>query len=333
MATSENIIQLAVDCWRGTPAGGYSLDQSMTALRQGLIAANNDKNYLDIRDIRDGKCGALFAIIEEVITRTVIDGLRGNEFFMNMVDYRNLALGDKNEFYTPDRHMLNVATIASGSQGVRRQRLNGGSKVTIDTKVYAVKVYEELDRVLAGRASLNELITQVGEALLKKQYDDIYTTWTTIGSTTGTTYIPTAGSYDETAFLELCEHVEANSGEVPIIMGTRAALRKITSAVVSDAAKEDMYKMGYYGRVNGYDMIRIKQEHQTNTDTFILPDNKVYIIGADIKPIKYVNEGQSLIVNGTIDKNADFTQEYFISNRAGVGVVMPDKKIGIYTIS
>jgi hypothetical protein len=333
MATTENIVQLAVDCWRGTPAGGFSLDQSTEALRQGLIAANGGKNYLDIRDIRDGKCGALFAIIEEVITRTVIDGLQGNEFFMNMVDYRNLALGDKNEFYTPDRTFLNVATIARGTQGVRRQRINGGTTVTIDTKTYAVKVYEELDRVLAGRASLNELITKVGEALLKKQYDDIYAAWVSIGNATGTTYIPTAGSYDETAFLELCEHVEANNDVIPIIMGTRAALRKITTAVVSDSAKEDMYNMGYYGRVNGYAMIRIKNLHQTNTDTFLLPDDKIYVIGTNIKPIKYVNEGQSLIINGAIDKNADFTQEYFISNKAGVSVIMPDKQIGIYTIS
>ena len=290
MATINEVVRLAVDTYKGKPAGQYSLDEANSVVYNAIVAANNGKNYLDKRDVRDGKCGELFAIIEETIVKTVIDGLQGNEFFMNMVEYKNLALGDTNEFFVPDDSLFYVNEVARGTQGLRRQRLNGGSRFSVNMKTYGVKVYEELDRTLSGRADMTTLIDKVGRSLIKKQYDDIFVAWTGIVSGAGSTYIPVAGSYSEEALLELCEHVEVNNGATPVIMGTRAALRKIQTAVVADTAKEDMYKMGYYGSFNGIPMIRINQVHATNTDNFMLPDNQLYIIGVNTKPIKYVNE-------------------------------------------
>lgn len=333
MSTTMDLINVAVDAYKGVPSGNYSVEQSLDAVRNGLIAINNGKEYLDYKDIRDGKCNGLFAVIEEIITKTVIDGLQGNEFFMNLVEYKNMALGDKNEFYTPDDSLFNVATIARGTQGIRRQRLNGGSKFSVDIKTYGVKIYAELDAVLAGRINFNDLINRVSESLLKKQYEDIYLAWGNMISGTGSTYLPVAGSYNEDSLLELCEHVEVNNGVVPTILGTRKALRRLTSATVSDSAKEDLYNMGYYGKFNGYNMVRIKQQHKTNTDEFIFPDNKIYVVGTDIKPIKYITEGQSLIIARNPEDNADLTQEYFVANKAGAAVIMPDKKIGVYTMS
>lgn len=334
MATRNDIVNLAVDTWKGQPSGGYSIDQSMDVLRQALITANNGKTYLDKRDVRDGKCGELFAIIEETIVKTVIDGLQGNEFFMNMVEYKNLALGDTNEFFVPDDSLFYVNDVARGTQGLRRQRLNGGTKFSVSMNTYGVKVYEELDRTLSGRADLNALISKVGTSVAKKQYEDIFTKWTSIVNNAGSTYIPVAGSFSEEALLELCEHVEVNNGGVtPVIMGTRSALRKVTSAVVSETAKEDMYKMGYYGNFNGIPMVRISQIHATNTDTFMLPDNQLYIIGVNTKPIKYVNEGTALIVPPTFAMNADFSEDYLFVNNAGIEVIIPDKRFGVYTIS
>lgn len=333
MATVNEIVRLAVDTYNGRPAGQYSLDESKKVVHEAIIAANNGKNYLDKRDIRDGKCGELFAIIEETIVKTVIDGLQGNEFFMNMVEYKNLKLGDTNEFFVPDDSLLYVDEVARGTQGLRRQRLNGGTRFTVNMKTYGVKVYEELDRMLSGRADINTLIDKVGQSLLKKQYDDIFTAWTSLVGNSGSTYIPVAGSYSEAALLELCEHVETNNGQTPVIMGTRAALRKITTATVSDSAKEDMYRMGYYGNFNGIPMIRINQIHERNTDNFLLPENQVYIIGVNTKPIKYVNEGEALIVPPTYGMNADFSEDYLFVNNAGIQVIIPDKKFGVYTMS
>lgn len=337
MSTNKDIVRLALDTYAGKPSGGYSVDQSNEVLRQALITANNGKDYIDKKDVRDGKCGDTFAIIEEVITKTVIDGLQGNEFFMDFVEFKNLALGDKNEFYYPDDSLFYVNAVARGTQGLRRQRLNGGRKFSVDITNYGVKVYEELDRTLSGRASLTDMITRVGESIKKKQYDDIFAKWTAMVTPTagGTTYIPVAGTYNEEALLTLCEHVEVNTGAVPVIMGTRAALRKCTTAIVSDSAKESMYNIGYYGRFNGIPMVRINQVHATNTSNFLLPDNQLYVIGVTngYKPIKYVNEGESLIVPPTFAMNGDFSEDYLFINKAGIEIVLPDKQFGVYTIS
>lgn len=46
------------------------------------------------KDIRDGKCNGLFSIIEVLVNRISEEGLKGDELFMNMIEDRNLALGD-----------------------------------------------------------------------------------------------------------------------------------------------------------------------------------------------------------------------------------------------
>lgn len=335
MATMNDVVRLGIDICEGKPTGTYSADQAHETFRKALIDANGGKDHLDVKDIRDGKCSETFAIIEEIVTKTVVDGLQGNEFFMNFVEYRNLKLGDKNEFYYPDDSLFYVDSVARGTQGLRRQRMSGGRKFSVPIENYGVKIYEELDRILSGRASLTENIEKVGRSIQKKQYDDIFAKWTSMVTPgAGTTYIPVAGNYDEEALLTLCEHVEVNTGAVPVIMGTRAALRKCTTAIVSDSAKESMYNIGYYGRFNGIPMVRINQVHATNTSTFILPENQLYIVGVTngYKPIKYVNEGDSLIVPPGFAINGDFSEDYLFINKAGVEIVLPDKQIGVYTI-
>lgn len=344
MANTSDIVRLCVDLAEGKPTAEFSADNANEVARKAIIETNNSKDYLDYRDIRDGKCAKVFAIIEEIVTKTTLDGLTGSEFFMNLVDYRNLALGDTNEFVLEDdSDLFYVDDVARGTQGLRRQRMSGGQPITVSTKSYGVKVYEELDRILSGRASLADAIVKVGRSIAKKQYDDIYAKWIAYVTPTGagTPYIPVAGTYSENALLELCEHVEAATGATPIITGTRAALRKLvtsvngSTAIVSDEGKDDFYNLGYYGKFNGIPMVRMKQVHRTGTDTFMLPDNQVYVIGTTngYKPIKYVNEGQSLIVPPAFAMNADFSEDYLIINKAGVEVVFPSKSIGVYTMS
>ena len=336
MSNRNEIVRLAVDTYKGKVAGDYSVDKSNEVLREAIIAANNGKDYLDRKDVRDGKCGELFAIIEETIAETIIDGLQGNEFFMDFVEFKNLALGDQNSFYIPDESYFYVDDVARGTQGLRRQRLSGGRTISVNTKNYGVKVYEELDRTLSGRSSLTDMITRVGESIQKKQYDDIFAKWTSIVNKPagdGTPYIPATGTYNEEALLTLCEHVEVNSGTTPVIMGTRAALRHLTTAEVSEVAKTDKYNIGYYGKFNGIPMVRLARIHATNTNTFVLPDNQVYVIGvsANVKPIKYVNEGTALIVPPQFAVNGDFSEDYLFINKAGCDVVMPKHRFGVYT--
>ena len=76
MEDMKNIVKLAVDGFHGR-VEKYSKDQAMDAVRQALIEANNGKTSLDYKAIRDGKCNGLFALIEEILSRTVVEGLQG----------------------------------------------------------------------------------------------------------------------------------------------------------------------------------------------------------------------------------------------------------------
>ena len=162
--------------------------------------------------------------------------------------------------------------------------------------------------MLAGRVDFNTFIDKVSQAMTKQLRMDIYNTFNGISATTAglnDTYV-ISGTYDEAKLLELIEHVEAKTGQTAKIVGTKTALRKVTTAVVSDEAKSDLYNIGYYG--------------------------KLYIIAGSEKPIKVVNEGEGLIVNGDPTDNSDLTQEYTYIQNWGVGVIF-SSVMGIYTIT
>lgn len=331
MATRQDIVKLALDTYHNRVSGNFSNAESNEVLRKALIDANGGSDKIDIKSLRGEKGAELFAILEEVIQKTVIEGLTGDEFFMNLVEYHNIATGDAKEFYIPDNSLFYVADTAVGTQGVRRQRLNGGTRVTIPTTFKTVKIYEELNRVLSGRVDFNTFIDRVTASTKKKMLDDVYKVWNAIETSAGSKYFPTAGAVSEDALLEMIDHVEAATGKRATVYGTRQALRKIPTAIVSNMAKDDMYNMGYYGKFNGTPLVSIKQVHETGTDNFLLNNKKLYVIAGDDKPIKVVTEGDSLIIMGNPMNNADLSQEFLYGTTYGVGMAMADK-FGIYTI-
>lgn len=76
MPDNSNIVKLAVDAYRGN-VEQYSTKQSMEVLRQALIETNGGSTVLNYKNIRDGKCVGLFTLIEEILSRTVVEGLQG----------------------------------------------------------------------------------------------------------------------------------------------------------------------------------------------------------------------------------------------------------------
>lgn len=69
-------MRVAIDAYRGN-VQKYSQGQSMELLHQALIDANNGSTVVDYRAIRDGKCNGLFTLVEEILSRTVVEGLQG----------------------------------------------------------------------------------------------------------------------------------------------------------------------------------------------------------------------------------------------------------------
>ena len=192
MAEMNEIVRLAVDAYHGVTTGKYSMNESMDTLRQALVAANNGSTKMDYKAIRDGKCVGLFTLIEEILSRTVVEGFQGDEYFNALVDFRNVALGDKNIFEVEDSNLFVVADATEGTQGIRRQRLGGVTQTSIPTHLKVVKIYEEMNRVLSGQVDFNYFINKVAESFRRKLLDDIYGLWSTATSADfgGTTYFP-----------------------------------------------------------------------------------------------------------------------------------------------
>ena len=295
MAEMNEIVRLAVDAYHGVTTGKYSMNESMDTLRQALVAANNGSTKMDYKAIRDGKCVGLFTLIEEILSRTVVEGFQGDEYFNALVDFRNVALGDKNIFEVEDSNLFVVADAAEGTQGIRRQRLGGVTQTSIPTHLKVVKIYEEMNRVLSGQVDFNYFINKVAESFRRKLLDDIYGLWSTATSADfgGTTYFPAAGTYDEDALLDLINHVEATAnGRNATIIGTKKAVRNLAPAIEGTDSKSDLYNMGYYGKFYGASVVVTPQRHKVGSTDFIFPDNTLTIIAGDDKPIKCVYEGQ-----------------------------------------
>jgi len=325
------IVNLASDLTHGRVQGNYAAGESSDVLRQALIELNGGSSKIDLKSLRRNKA-EMFELIEEIMPVIIAEGFRGDEFYMNYVDERNIALGDEITFYADDNSQFIVSEIADGIARPRRQRISELTPVTVPATWHAVRIYDEWSRFMAGRIDWNELVDRVARSFKSAVYNDIYAAFSGITASTpglSSTYV-TGGSYSEEDLLAVVDHVEAATGKQAVIVGTRPALRLCTDAVVADEAKTAWYNGGYYGKLAGVDMVAVRNIHAPGTDNFVFGDKVLYILASDDKPIKLVREGNPWIEERS--NNADKTIEYTYQEKFGVGVII-NGKMGKYTIT
>lgn len=330
MSKFDNIVKLAVDAYNKVPSA-FAEGNPSDVIRNALIEANGGSTKLDYRAIRDGKCDGLFALVEELINATVYEGLPASSPIFDFVDYKNGALGDKPVFYVPDNSLLAVDIVASGTQGIRRQRIVDGREVTLTPMNKAVKIYEELDRILAGRIDWTEFVDRVAKSFIANTYADIATAFNGLYTNVSTPYAVT-GTFSEETLLGLIEHVEAATGKSAKIVGTRMALRKINMAVSGHEVDADYYNFGFAGKFNGTPCFRMMNSHKTGTTNFILNDTDILVVAGDDKFIKHYTEGDALIIVGEPTNNADLTQEYTVIDKSATTIALADT-VGVYRIA
>jgi len=337
----NELVKLAIDAHKGC-VDKYSVKDAQDTLREALIEANGGDTKIDYRKIRDGKCSGVFTLVEEIIRRTVDDDLVANPIFDALVEYRNMADGDTPLFDVYDDSLFYIDEIANGTQALRRQRLGGVKQITVPMHVHGIRIYEELDRILAGRADFNDMINRVARSEQQKVLAEIYGVLNGMSSADlGPEYaIPNAGqaagAYNENVLLGIIEHVEAASnGRTPLIYGTKTALRNLMAGITTppDSAKEAFLNDGYIGKFYGADVVAIPQRHLPGTTNFAYNDKLITIIATEEKPIKFIREGDVLIVNRDPELNMDLTQEYFLREKWGTAIVMNENSgIGKYEI-
>ena len=332
MADKNSIIKLGVDICKNqvnTEFASANRGEQMDVLRNALIEANGGSNKLNYKTMRNNV--ELFAIIENILELNDIQGFEENDFFVQFVDYRNLALGDENSFYIPDNTLFSVNTTAEGISDTIRQRINTGESKSVATSLRTIEVYEEVNRLLAGRIDIVEFVERIRRTFMHNRMNTIYKTFYD-----GISGLPAAfkqtGTYVEDNLINIIQHVEASTGGNGIIVGSQLALSKVTSAVVSESAKERFNQMGFYGLFNGTPMMKINQAHKLGTYEFAISDNDLWVVTGGEKPIKFVTEGDAIFEQGDVLKNADRTIDILAGERWGVAVVL-DQLYGQYRIS
>lgn len=332
MANKNSVIKLGIDICKNqvnTEFASANVTEQMEVFRKALVEANGGSDKLSYKSMRNNT--AAFEIIEEILKLNDVQGFEENDFFEQFVEEKNLMLGDENYFYIPDNSLFSVNTTAEGVGRTLRQRINTGKHEAIPTVLHTIEVYEEANRLLSGRISLIDFVERIRRSFANKRAETIYQTFYD-----GISGLPAAfkktGTYSESDLLDIVAHVEASTGGDAIIIGTKKALSQVTSAVISDNAKERYNQEGFYGMFNGTPMMAIKQSHKFGTHDFAISDNDIWIVTANDKPIKFVTEGDPIFEQGEIGRNADRTIDIFAGERWGVAIVL-NQLYGQYRIS
>lgn len=289
----------------------------------GLVELNGGSDKLDYRAIRKGKTNEMFEVLEVVVARNVASGLTENAFFQEFVDYRDVEFGDKESFYIEDDSLFTVANLSMGNWAIERQRINKGTSKSIETSAKGIKAYEQIERLLAGRITLDDFVKKITKSLLQARLELAYVAFSNGLDALPTPYKKT-GSYTEDNMYALIEEVEiANPGKDVVIIGTRNALRKISvvDAANGEDAKSSKYAMGYYGNVGDVKVMAVKQANKVGTTNRVFDDNTLYVVAGDDKPIKFITEGTPIIDTSDMLKNVDGTVDLMAIEMTGAGTV------------
>lgn len=322
---SHPLVKMAVDIARGTTAN-FSREEVERKFREQLVKMNGGNEGVNYHAFQKHKHD-LFAIVAESLD--IIVGEYLDAQFSEFVEIRNVKLGDKILFKIKKPHLFKVAAIVDGNNDIRFQNIDKGS-FTVDTKYYAVGIMEQIDRILTGAVSWTEMVEEVIPSFELKIVTDVYKAIYNSYNSLSSTYA-VSGSFDENKLRTLIAHVEAATQSRAIIMGTKFALGKVTTAQVSDAMKDKYFELGHYGSFFGTQMREVKQVHEAGTDTFAIDDNFLMVVPqGNEKIVKMIIEGDSRIIEE--ENTNDESVEYMFKKKCGIAVVAA-AKYGIYRLA
>lgn len=306
------------------------------AIRKGFyeMMGVEEGQALNYKKFRQHK-NEIFEIIEEIVEITVNEGF--NSELDGLIEYRNLALGDKNEFYVPANKNFRVSVMSDGNGNIRRQRMTEGQSYSVPTERKGVKIYEEFDRFMAGRINFTDMARKVGEDMVEATKEDIYsvilTNFREAGA--GLPYRKTISGTvpTEKDILEMAKHLEAKTGAKVAIYGTALALSSLDIKYPSDASNNQRNQQAFYGRIAGIEAKELPALHKVGTDEFIFEDDAILLLPqTGDKFVKVVNEGTATIIEGDALSRADLQQEYMLSEKIGVSVI-PSSVFGFIKFS
>lgn len=320
---SKELRQLAIDVYNGIDVKFENGETGDDMIRNALNKAFGGINLNDGKAVRNAIAynKVDFSIINELIDVAIDLSANDNSEIWNFVDFKSAALGDKNKFTVEGNDLLHVDVITHGTQGVRRQRMLS-RELTVETTTKAIKIYEEMVRLAAGRLNWAKFVEKVGKSFDNDRFNAVASAFNGI-TASGDYSKGTAGTaFSESDMIDLLTTVE-NDGNTPKIFGSLQALRNLSMAMAGDEVRRDYYNFGYMGKFNGYDTFRISGKN--------VPTDKLFVVGSDEKFIKMFDEGDTLTIAHNFTETADKTQELMVERTYGVELIMANK-VGVYLL-
>lgn len=286
-----------------------------------------------------------FEVIEEIIDVQIAHGLSENEFFNQYVETKNIADGDRNEFWVDDEVLLTVGKTSGDHHDLSIQRLGAGQSYHVDTDVYGIKVGGDIRLFLTGRKDWGAFVSAVADAYMRKVQTMIASQFAN-----GVNLIPvpavlagtgTLSSSTKAAFDAIVEKVSAANECPVVIMGTKTALKKLNGLAgngsadwIATSQKEAVANTGIIGNYEGVALMEIPQKFTDKTlATPIVDNTKLYIMPqVDNKFIKFVDYGETELEVNTKGSTKDDMQAYEVQRRMGVSTLMT-RYFGVWTLS
>lgn len=313
------------------------------------------RKVLGIKDINDRKAvrrairdnaRQFYDIIEDTVEQVITVGFKEDEWFNDLVDYRNISYGDRQDFYIEKESILSVAKAGVSHHDHIIQRIAGGTTVTIPTFLRAVKVGADINRYVVGQVDWVKLINAIAKAYVLDVQTDVAIEVDNVASklpVTSTEFINTGALSASTkdAFDTIISNVSAaNDGAEVILMGTWLALKKINALVNGDlfanGQKDNNMNTGIIGVYDGVKMAVIPNRFKDRTYTAKTFNDKTILmlpaVGEEGKFVKMVDVGDTMIIEKT--EREDYLsdiQTHEVQREYGIGTVV-GRQIGKWTL-
>lgn len=289
-----------------------------------------------------------FDIIEDTIDTRVAYGFTDNMWFNELVDQRNIAYGDRQDFYIENDAVLSVAKAGTSHHDHIIQRLPAGQTISVPTALYVVKVGADINKYIVGQVDWTALVDAIAKAFMIKIQTEVYTNVTSAAASlpvqTGFVGTGALSSSTKAAFDEIIENVSAaNDGAEVIVMGTKSGLAKVSAiadvtyngSLIAGAQKDNVMNTGNIGIYEGTRLVEIPNRFASRLPISgsgaSLPSKLfdpailmiIPVIGDAGKFVKFVDEGDTLILEKT--ERGDYVSDimtYEVQRHFGVATVL-----------
>ena len=333
----SGIAKMIVDLRNGT-FQAYSNDdpskvnEALRAMISEMMPTPRANGTYKYRDLMNA-LPQVFAIIEEVLDVTINDAWKSEPFYRDLVDVRNLALGDRNEFIIEDNTWISVNQFSGNTWDTSREKISGRRKISLDTKWFFAHVYDDFERFRVGAIDVQTLLNKVTEAFVRT-VDSLIATAFNDAAINLPPAFAVAASLTTPDMRELIQKVRTATGKNIRIMGTEMAvapLNELSEVKYSEPMMRELHSTGRLAKWMGHTVVEIPQTFIPGTFDWAIDNDSLLIVPEGDKFIKFVDEGETRSLERTEDDNHDQTLSWQVQRKMGAGAIFASK-FGKYTI-